>query len=212
MIARSSMENAEGSGPSRTVAAFDFDGTLCPGDSFIPFLRSLVPPLRLARALAASAPGRVSRDRFKAAVVGRTLRGVPLERFAAECDRYSHVLERRLRADVLARARWHQAEGHEVIVVSASPEHYLTPLALRLGFGTVLGTRLEVDDDGLLTGRLLGANCRGPEKVERLRGWLGGEEAFLYAYGDSAGDRELLAAADVALRVTRDAVPPRPAA
>ena len=195
----------------RVVAAFDFDGTLCPGDSLVPFLRSLVPPARLARAVAASVPGRPERDRFKAAVLGRTLRGVPLDRFADACEAYAHRLEARLRPDVLARARWHQGEGHEVIVVSASPEHYLTPLALRLGFGTVLGTRLEVVD-GTLTGRLLGANCRGPEKVERLRAWLGGDEVFLWAYGDSAGDRELLAAADRATKVSRAAVPPRPAA
>lgn len=193
------------------MAAFDFDGTLCPGDSLVPFLRELVPPARLARALAAAAPGRPSRNRFKAAVLHRALRGVEVERFAAECERYSHRLEARLRPDVLARARWHQAEGHEVIVVSASPEHYLTPLAQRLGFGTVLGTRLEVDD-GVLTGRLLGENCRGREKVERLRAWLGGDEALLWAYGDSAGDRELLAAADRSTRVTRAVLPARPAA
>ncbi|MGH9000745.1 MAG: haloacid dehalogenase-like hydrolase, partial [Acidimicrobiia bacterium] len=50
---------------------------------------------------------------------------------------------------------------------------------------------------GRLTGALLGANCRGAEKVARLREWLGGEEleVDLWAYGDSRGDAELLALA-----------------
>ena len=46
------------------------------------------------------------------------------------------------------------------------------------------------------TGQLEGGNVRGPEKVRRVREWLGAGEVELWAYGDSAGDRELLAAAD----------------
>jgi phosphoserine phosphatase len=60
------------------------------------------------------------------------------------------------------------------------------------------------DTYGLLTGRLLGANCRGPEKARRVRAWIsdaGLEGAVLWAYGDSPGDAELLAAADRPVRV-----------
>ncbi len=60
---------------------------------------------------------------------------------------------------------------------------------------TVLGSRLEIRD-GRLTGRLAGKNCNGNEKVCRIR------EAVtltpyqaVYAYGDSSGDREMLALA-----------------
>ena len=64
-----------------------------------------------------------------------------------------------------------------------------------------MATELEVDADGRCTGALVGGNCRGPEKVRRLHAWLdahhGGRDAVeLWAYGDSPGDRELLAAAD----------------
>ena len=63
----------------------------------------------------------------------------------------------------------------------------------------MLCTHLEADAAGRLTGRLDGPNCRGPEKERRLRAWLtdrGLEKATLWAYGDSRGDRELLALAD----------------
>jgi phosphatidylglycerophosphatase C len=101
------------------------------------------------------------------------------------------------------RVDWHRGEGHELVLVSASPELYVTPIGRRLGFDTVLATRLEVGADGRLTGRLLGPNCRGPEKVVRLREWRGEGMALAYAYGDSAGDREMLDLAVTAVRVGR---------
>ena len=59
---------------------------------------------------------------------------------------------------------------------------------------------------GRATGRLDGGNCRGPEKVVRSAGstHAGGRPAVhLSAYGDSRGDRELLAVADLAPLVGR---------
>src|SRR5207247_1629419 len=82
------------------------------------------------------------------------------------------------------------------------------PIGRRLGFDAVLATRLEVDGAGVLTGQLAGANCRGPEKVARLRAWRGDTLVVAYAYGDSAGDREMLAVAGEAVNVGRPA--PRP--
>jgi phosphatidylglycerophosphatase C len=102
----------------------------------------------------------------------------------------------------MRRVDWHRREGHELVIVSASPELYLAPIGRLLGFDAVLGTRLETAA-GHLTGRLDGRNVRGPEKVVRLRAHLGDEPVKLWAYGDSTGDRELLAAADVATRVKR---------
>jgi phosphatidylglycerophosphatase C len=97
--------------------------------------------------------------------------------------------------------------GHEVVVVSASLQLYLGPLGHRLGVDAVLATELAVGADGRLTGALAGANVRGAEKVRRLRNWLGGSPCELWAYGDSSGDNELLAAADHGWRVSRRRFP-----
>ena len=117
------------------------------------------------------------------------------ERFAEE------VAERALRDDTLSALRSHQADGDLTVFVSASFELYLRPLATLLGVDEVLGTRL-VTRDGRFDGTLEGRNCRGPEKVDRLHRLLapaGGRQAYdVTAYGDSAGDRELLADADEA--------------
>jgi phosphoserine phosphatase len=52
---------------------------------------------------------------------------------------------------------------------------------------------------------MAGENVRGPEKARRLEAWLDGATPFVWAYGDSSGDRELWARADRAVRLGRRA-------
>lgn len=208
---------------ARRVAAFDFDGTLAPGDSLIPFLTWVCGRGRVAAALAVHGPaiawaiaGRGSRHAAKSAFVGRLLAGRPAAEVATTGEAFAqHLLERRLRPDMVERVAWHRGQQHELVLVSASLTVYLDPLAAALGFDHVLATRLEVDDAGALTGRLLGANVRGPEKAARLTAWLGDDahDVELWAYGDSSGDHDLFALASAgAFLVTRRGLSPwRPA-
>jgi phosphatidylglycerophosphatase C len=157
--------------------------------------------------------GGVHRDAAKDALLVHLLAGTPLAAVEAAAAHFVDVLlQDRLRPDTLARLRWHRAEGHDVVIVSASPAVYLSRLGERLEVQAVLATELEVGEDGRLTGRMRGRNCRGPEKVARLDGWLADRPHprpdRLYAYGDSAGDRELLARADVGVRVGGRPIPP----
>ena len=91
----------------------------------------------------------------------------------------------------------------QAAIVSASLDAYLDPLAPLLGVDHVLCTKLGVGADGRLDGTLAGGNVRGAAKVERVRSWLGATSAEIWAYGDSAGDNEMLALADHAVRITR---------
>lgn len=196
---------------TRGVAAFDLDGTLTRGDTLLPFLQQLCGTRVVMRALALqstalvrAAAGRGDRDAAKAALLARLLAGRHVEAVEPVVRSYTdRVVMSHLRSDVMERVGWHRAQGHTLLVVSASPELYVDPIARRLGFDAVIATRLEIDADGRLTGRLAGANVRGQEKVLRLRAQLGEEPARLWAYGNSEGDRELLAAADDAVLVTR---------
>lgn len=194
-----------------TVAAFDLDGTLTDRDCLIPFVTALVGRRTLASALAKHIirkPASVrDRDQLKA-VTALTLSGVEHEvaTMRAEAFITDHVMGW-LRSDTLARLNQHQSAGHHVVIVSASFEIYVSRLAERLGVD-YLATRLDVDD-GRLTGRLLGPNCRGDEKVTRLTEYVRQrldadlDDVELYAYGDSAGDRPLLDIADHACFVRR---------
>lgn len=190
--------------PPTTVAAFDVDGTLTTRDCVTPFLRELAGarlattlarhPLTVARALA-----RRDNDTLKE-VACTALAGLGAAEVSARGAVYARQIRGAwMRPDTLARLDRHRALGHAVVLVSASLEPYLEPLGALLGVDAVLCTRLEVGADGRLTGRLDGRNCRGPEKADRLRSWLDEHRlrgASVWAYGDSRGDRELLALAD----------------
>jgi phosphatidylglycerophosphatase C len=193
----------------RVVAAFDFDKTISTRDNVVPFLRAAVGRTRLTRALLAISPrlaraalNEERRDAAKVALVRRTLTGCDAVRIAGVAAEFADdVVASHLRPDVVERVAWHRNQGHELVIVSASFTSYLDPIAARLGFAAVLATELAVGDDGRLTGELVRPNVRGAEKVRRLEEWLGAGPAFVWAYGDSSGDRELLARADQGVRV-----------
>lgn len=204
-------------GATGGVAAFDFDGTLVPGDSLIAFLASLLGRRSFALAGAACAPAMAlayrasGRDGSKAALLARCLAGVPADAARDAGVIYGDRLARRVRPAMADRIGWHRDQGHRLVLVSASLRTYLEPFAAATGFDHVIATTLEEDSSGLLTGRLLGFNVRGAEKASRLGDYLGGQSVELWAYGNSAGDRELLAMADHPTMVRRKLPSRRPA-
>lgn len=196
--------------PRRAVAAFDFDGTITSHDTLLPFLRLVAGRARLGLALTRQAPrlallavGIGSREAQKERLLTRLLAGHRYERLADLGAEYAGALaeERPFRFETLERIDWHLEREHTLVVITASLDLYVEPLARRMGFHHVIASRLEVDDRGRVTGRLASGNCRGPQKAVRLREWLGAEPVELWAYGDSAGDDELLALADHPVRV-----------
>lgn len=188
------------------VAAFDFDETLTRRDTVVPFLRRLAGDRGLALGLLARshrlAPAAVQRNRdaLRAMATDQVFRGRPIVEVEEHAQAYGdQIFAVGLRPDTAARLTWHREAGHRVVIVSASYEQYVQVVGEHLGVDAVIATRLEVESERC-TGRLLGANCRGPEKLVRLRGWLATQgltldEVTLWAYGDSSGDRELLGAA-----------------
>jgi phosphatidylglycerophosphatase C len=205
--------------PRPVVAAFDFDGTVSTRDCVVPFARSAGGTWsvagRLGRALPRLLPIvlRGDRDRLKEESARAAFGGRPAAEVDAAGGEFASIVASSwLRPDTVGRIRWHRDAGHRVVLVSASFGCYLRPLGAHLGVDAVLATELEVGGDGRLTGELAGGNCRGSEKVRRLHAWLdehcGGRGAVeMWAYGDSAGDRELLADADHPVWVRGDLDP-----
>ena len=72
----------------------------------------------------------------------------------------------------------------------------MAPFARGLGCDVLIATELALDSQERLTGGLSSPNCRGPEKVRRLRAMFGADMRLKAAYGDTRGDREMLRLAD----------------
>jgi phosphatidylglycerophosphatase C len=191
------------------IAAFDFDGTLIAGDSLPHFLTRVLGPAGFTRALAEASPGmlagyrRGGRDGSKAALLERALAGQVSARVAEVGEAFARLLARRVRPEMAERLAWHREQGHRRVLVSASLAVYLEPFGRLADFDRVIATRLETGSDGLLTGRMDGPNVRARQKALLLAEHLGPGPAEIWAYGDSAGDREMLEMADHPTRITR---------
>lgn len=186
----------------QAIVAFDFDGTLTVRDSFTAFLRWragrrgwALGLVKLAPAVAVYAKDR-DRGRIKAASVKQFLKGVSRAELEADAEEFAaEVWAKFMRPDALACWNdWGERGAHRVIV-TASPCLTVAPFARRLGAEGLLGTHLDFDARDRLTGKFRSPNCRGEEKVLRLRGAYGDGMQLAAAYGDTSGDTEMLAMA-----------------
>jgi phosphatidylglycerophosphatase C len=183
------------------AAAFDFDGTLVKGTSFPEFLIRLLGRRRFGIALVRAGPSmlagycRSGRDGSKTALLIRAVRGVSANRAERVGEAFALELTERIRPEMIPSLRWHDDHHHRRILVSASLALYLGPFGRLNGFDQVIATRLEVGPDQRLTGRIDGSNVRAVHKATLLAESLGPGPVELWAYGDSSGDREMLAMA-----------------
>lgn len=192
---------SEGKDPP--IVAFDFDGTMTVRDSYTAFLKWRTPrPLQVLfaiRLIPAAIAYLFHRDRglIKEQATKVFLGGVSRERLEADARAFAEASSRSLlRPDaVIAWKRWRN-EGVRLIIVTASPEVVVAPFGRGLGADEVLGTHLAYDGRDRVTGRFVGPNNRGPEKVVTLNARYGDGVRLRAAYGDTDGDTEMLAIAD----------------
>ena len=187
-----------------TIVAFDFDGTITYSDTFLAFLRFTQPATRLVSGFLLLLPTLVL---FKLGVIPNAIakesvfrwfyKGWHIDRFDEKCREFTQTIEKMVRPaarDLITRYR---NEGAKIVVISASLENWLHYWSINNGVDTVIGTKIEVDPKGYITGHFSSKNCYGPEKVNRLSALYPYRESYiLEAYGNSRGDRELLLFAD----------------
>ena len=154
----------------KRIYAFDFDGTLTTKDTLIEFIR-------FARGNAALLWGLF----------------IHMGNF---CTHYAKNAAQILRADRMNMLQEKLDEGATVVIVSASIEDWVREFFPQHPDLHVIGTQIEVVNNEL-TGKFSTPNCYGEEKVRRLCEHFPDRTNYhLVAFGDSRGDRELLAFAD----------------
>lgn len=188
----------------KTLALFDVDGTLTTTDTMFAYAAHVVGRGRMFAVMALLAPllalarfGLVDRGAAKGTMMRWFYAGKSRAELEAGAERFCRdVLPGLLRPKGLARLRKHRDDGDVVLLVSASLELWLRP------FAEAEGIPLHATPTGWAGDRftgLGGPNCRGPEKVRRIRQVLDPDTfAHIDAYGDSSGDTEMLALAHAA--------------
>ena len=187
---------------TRTIAAFDFDGTFITKDSFILFFRKNRAIFNFYKVFIKHLPDLIAmklnkraNDLVKEKVLTSFLNGFSKDEFEKLCNSFSPEIEAHLNQEAFNKFKWHREQGHSVVIISASPENWIIPWANKLGI-EVISTKLDVVNNKL-TGKLASPNCYGQEKVNRLLNRFPNRGSYeLYAYGDSSGDKELLELAD----------------
>jgi len=102
----------------------------------------------------------------------------------------------------------HKAQGHTLLIITATNVFITRPIADALGIENLLGCEAEIID-GLYTGEPIGVPSYREGKVTRLDAWLaetGESMDGAYFYGDSQNDLPLLELVDNPIAVDPDDV------
>lgn len=203
------------------IYCFDFDGTLTKKDTLLEFIKFakgkksfllgflLYSPLLVLMKLHLFPNWKAKQLIFK-----HFFGGMDVDDFDALCLNFAMHNMYLLRFPGIARLQEIQRRHERVWVVTASIDKWVVPFFAfqRLSDVEVLGTKIEVIDDKV-TGRFITNNCYGAEKVHRICEALtkttvnahgvstldfDRTQYEIEAFGDSRGDKEMLAFADIA--------------
>lgn len=187
----------------QSLALFDFDGTITTDDSLIKFIRHTVGDMKTLWGMIMLSPMLITYKlkfipnyRAKEKMLSYFFKGMNEQQFKEVAEEYSlkniHMI---LRPKAMEKITWHKEQRHTVVIVSASIECWLKPWCDQNEL-ELIATKLEMKDN-IITGKLLSKNCYGIEKIHRVKEkYTLNDYEYVYAYGDSQGDKELLKLAD----------------
>lgn len=191
----------------KKIYCFDFDGTLTTSDTLLEFIKYAKGRGRFLMVFLMYSPLLVLMKlhlypnwKAKQQIFAHLFAGMRIEKFDALCRGFAEESQHLLRPKSITLMHEALVAGAQVFIVSASIDNWVRPFfdIRNLKGVQVLGTQIEVED-GKLTGRFKSNNCYGKEKVHRITEALKSFERSEYeieAFGDSRGDKEMLAFAD----------------
>jgi HAD superfamily hydrolase (TIGR01490 family) len=182
-----------------TLVLFDFDGTITTDDSLIKFIRFVVGNTKFTIGMAVLSPmfiiyklQLIPNYKAKQYMFSYFFKGMSEEKFMTVANEYSlKYIDTILRPKAMEKIVWHKKQGHKIVIVSASIECWLKPWCDKNKL-ELIATKLQIQD-GIITGKFLTKNCYGIEKANRIQEQYNlNDYNYIYAYGDSNGDKELL--------------------
>lgn len=191
----------------KKLYCFDFDGTLTTSDTLLEFIKYAKGRGRFLMVFLMYSPLLILMKlhlypnwKAKQQIFAHLFAGMRIEKFDALCRGFAEENQHLLRPKGITLMHEALVAGAQVFIVSASIDNWVRPFfdIRNLKGVQVLGTQIEVED-GKLTGRFKSNNCYGKEKAHRIAEVLKSFERSEYeieAFGDSRGDKEMLAFAD----------------
>ena len=198
------------------LALFDFDGTITTKEMFTDFIhfatskrRSLFARALLLPWLLLYKAGWYPAKKLRPLVAYMVFKGKKYQQINALGARYAQeVIPNYLRDQAMARIRWHQAQGDQVVVVSASLDMYLRHWCQQHGVQLIC-SELAVRGDKL-SGYFVAGDCSRDAKATKVLAQYHLESRHsnineqshqkvykkIYAYGDTHEDLAMLALAD----------------
>jgi phosphatidylglycerophosphatase C len=186
------------------IAFFDFDGTITTRDSLLEFIKFSKGRPHFYLGFLLNSPwllaykvGLISNQAAKERIMRFFFGGMSMPAFQSLCDRFSaEVLPGLVRPKARMEIERLRALDTRIVIVSASPENWLSDFSKQSG-ADLIATRLATKGERI-TGRIEGLNCHGEEKVIRIKkAYRLSDYDERYAYGDSRGDRPMLALATI---------------
>ena len=203
----------------KKLYCFDFDGTLTTSDTLLEFIRYAKGTGRFLMVFLMYSPLLVLMKlhlfpnwKAKQLIFAHLFADMRIEKFDALCRDFAEEYQHLLRPKGVTLVHEALVAGAQVFIVSASIDNWVRPFFKVRGLDgvRVLGTQIEVID-GRLTGKFKSNNCYGEEKVHRICEALSAPTSTsspasaapfvrsqyeIEAFGDSRGDKEMLAFAD----------------
>lgn len=187
----------------KTIAFFDFDGTITTSDTMFAFFKFakgtvgyygyflLLSPVFILFVLKLI-PGQWAKEISLKLLFG----GIDRADFNRIGSDFALTqIDALVRPKAWERILWHRVQGHEIYIVSASAQEWLRPWADSKQIPLIC-TYLKYNNEGKFTGKIDGKNCNEDEKVRRIKEEINlSEYKTVYAYGDTSGDKAMLAMA-----------------
>lgn len=183
----------------KTLALFDFDGTLYKKDSLLEFTKYAKGHIDFWKGMIVLSPslvglklGFLDNERVKIKFLTYFFSSWTIEEFNTLAQRFAKIkIVQNLNKNNFSSFLKHANSGHTICIVSASCSNWIQPWSDQYGV-LFIGSELEVVDQKI-TGNLATKNCFGAEKVNRIKSLFNLEDYdVVKVYGAGRGDLHML--------------------
>jgi phosphatidylglycerophosphatase C len=183
----------------KKIAFFDFDGTITTKDTLLEIIKFQKGKAWFCMGFLLNSPflvaykmGLISNQKAKERILTFFFGKTALDHFQKNCDEFAlSELEGMIRPKAILEINQLKKKGFEVVIVSASASNWLKEWTSRNNL-SLIATELEVRSQKI-TGKIIGKNCYGEEKVMRIKkNYDLNDYQEIYCYGDTRGDLPML--------------------